>query len=361
LRSILGRVPYAVNRGLAAALPCALAASAATLLAASVSGLHCSALLLGPPPAPSQRVQSPSAMGVDTYGSLEGRVILVTGATSGMGLTSAQMLAQNGAKVAMCGRRSDVGEREAAAIRDAGGDATFFLCDVGQEADCVRVVAQTVERYGRLDGAFNNAGVSGGNWESTSAEDYDSIMDINVRGVFFCMREQVAQLRKQGSKGSIINCGSTNAHRAAAAQSLTYTTSKHAVSGLSKQAAVEYGRFGIRVNTLSPGWIPTEMTSRIKEVDGLEEHFAKYSPMERWGTTEEIASTVCFLLSDSASFINGVDLLVDGGMCQSEPPGGACVCVRSCRLVSLSESCSQSSRLRFASCFLSATLPLHRA
>ena len=113
-------------------------------------------------------------------------------------------------QVAMCGRREAEGEAAAAAIRAAGGDASFFPCDVSQEADCVAVVASTVERYGRLDGAFNNAGVSGGDWEATSAEDYNYLMDINVRGVFFCLREEVAQMRRQGSPGSIVNCGSAH-------------------------------------------------------------------------------------------------------------------------------------------------------
>ena len=113
-------------------------------------------------------------------------------------------------QVAMCGRREAEGEAAAAAIRAAGGDASFFPCDVSQEADCVAVVASTVERYGRFDGAFNNAGVSGGDWEATSAEDYNYLMDINVRGVYFCLREEVAQMRRQGSPGSIVNCGSAD-------------------------------------------------------------------------------------------------------------------------------------------------------
>jgi NAD(P)-dependent dehydrogenase (short-subunit alcohol dehydrogenase family) len=185
------------------------------------------------------------------------------------------------------------------------------------------VVQQAVERYGRLDGAFNNAGIGGGDWTSTSADDYDTLMQINVRGMYMCVREEVAQFLRQGDGGgAIVNCGSTNSHRAAAGQSLQYTVSKHAVAGLTKQAAVEYGRFGIRVNTLSPGWIPTEMTQRISDPNSaVAKHFAMLSPMQRWGTTAEIASTACFLLSSSASYINGVDLLVDGGMCQSEPPG----------------------------------------
>ena len=167
--------------------------------------------------------------------------------------------------------------------------------------------------------------MSGGNWKSTSARDYDALMGVNLRGLFFCLREEVAQMRRQGGGGSIVNCGSTNSHRAAVGQSLLYTVSKHGVSGMSKQAAVEYGRFGIRVNTLCPGWVPTEMTARISDpdgpVDGLSQHFGKLTPMERWGTSAEIAAAACFLLSDSAAYVNGVDLLVDGGMCQSEPPG----------------------------------------
>ena len=118
--------------------------------------------------------------GQDSYGSLAGRVILVTGSTSGMGLRTAQMLAANGAHVALCGRRSDEGEAAAAAIREAGGEASFFVCDVAKEADCVSIVAQTVAKYGRLDGAFNNAGVSGGDWESTSADDYNTVLISNI-------------------------------------------------------------------------------------------------------------------------------------------------------------------------------------
>jgi NAD(P)-dependent dehydrogenase (short-subunit alcohol dehydrogenase family) len=192
-------------------------------------------------------------MGTDKWGSLEGRVVLVTGATSGIGLATSRALANNGcaarhtcahcwlvfhvlahdgsARVAMCGRRQQEGEEEAVAIRSAGGDASFFACDVSSEADCVSVVARAVERYGRLDGAFNNAGVGGGDWEATSAADYDTVMDVNLRGAYFCLREEVAQMRRQsgGGGGSIVNCGSTNSHRAAAGQSLQYTVSKHAI------------------------------------------------------------------------------------------------------------------------------------
>ena len=219
----------------------------------------------------------------DEYASLQGKVILVTGSTSGMGLATARELAQNGAKVVLCGRRQERGEQAAAEIVAAGGEAVFFMCDVAQENDCVRVVQQAVEKYGRLDGAFNNAGVGGGDWTSTSAEDFDTLMQINIRGMYLCLREEVAQFVKQGdSSGVIVNCGSTNSHRAAAGQSLQYTVSKHAVAGLTKQAAVEYGRFGIRVNTVSPGWIPTEMTERISDPNSVvAQHFAKLSPMER--------------------------------------------------------------------------------
>lgn len=154
----------------------------------------------------------------------------------------------------------------------------------------------------------------------SSTEDFDRVMDINVRGVYFCLKHQIAQLLQQGGGGAIVNCGSTNTLRAAAGQTFQYTASKHAVAGMRKQAAVEYGRHNIRVNDVCPGWIPTEMTASIAG-GALGAHFAKLNPLGRWGQAEEIASAVCFLLSDSASYVNGVELLVDGGLCQSEPPG----------------------------------------
>ena len=258
----------------------------------------------------------------DSFASLNNKVVAVVGATSGIGASASIELARHGAQVLVCGRREDAGLAVTQAIKDRGGEATFVKCDVAKEEDIRDMVNTAVSTYGRLDCAFNNAGIYNGTSDLANASitDFDTLMDINSRGVFLCLKYEIAQMLKQVQGGTIVNCGSTNTMRAAAGQSIQYTASKHAIAGMRKQVAVEYGKHGIRVNDVCPGWIPTEMTAG--ESSGpLGAHFAKLTPLGRWGRPEEIASAVCFLLSDSSSYINGIELLVDGGMCQSEPPG----------------------------------------
>jgi NAD(P)-dependent dehydrogenase (short-subunit alcohol dehydrogenase family) len=259
---------------------------------------------------------------MDSFASLSGKAIVVFGATSGIGRATALALGTHGAHVLVCGRREAAGKEVVHAIVAKGGVARFEKCDVAVESEVKRAISTIVEAYGRLDGAFNNAGIYNGtsNIVKASASDFDTMMQVNLRGVFLCLKYEIAQMLAQSGGGAIVNCGSSNTLRAAAGQSMQYTASKHAVAGLRKQAAVEYGPHAIRVNDVCPGWVPTEMTSGIS-TGPLGAHFAKLTPLGRWADPSEIASAVCFLLSKSASYVNGVELLVDGGMCQSEPPG----------------------------------------
>lgn len=246
--------------------------------------------------------------------SFQNKVVLITGATSGIGKVSALAFGKAGAKVIVSGRREAEGQAVVSEIKAAGGEATFVKADVAVEADVAALVAKTVATYGRIDVAFNNAGVElTGPIVEASEADYRRVFDINVWGVITSMKHEIAIMLKQGA-GVIINTSSAAGHVGMAGASV-YVASKHAVEGLTKAAALEYAKQGIRVNAVAPAAIETDMVTRF--TGGGSEEALKYMhamhPVGRMGRSEEIANPVLFLASDAASFITGASLNVDGG------------------------------------------------
>jgi NAD(P)-dependent dehydrogenase (short-subunit alcohol dehydrogenase family) len=245
---------------------------------------------------------------------LLGKVALVTGGTSGIGRATAIAYAQQQAKVVVVGRRIDEGEETVRLIQEAGGEAIFVQADVTKEADVKAMVDKAVGVFGRLDIAFNNAGTVGENpslIEQPEAE-YDRIMNVNVKGIWLSMKYEIAQMLKQGS-GAIVNTASGVGVVALPAVPL-YTASKHAVVGLTKAAALQYAKAGIRINVVAPGAIETDMfEAATGGQDEAKAYMAGLHPIGRVGTPLEVANAVLFLSSDLASFITGETLMVDGG------------------------------------------------
>ncbi len=246
--------------------------------------------------------------------TFQNKVVLITGATSGIGKVSALAFGKAGAKVIVSGRREAEGQTVVAEIKAAGGEATFVKTDVAVEADVAALIAKAVATYGRIDIAFNNAGVeiTGPIVDATEA-DYRRAFDINVWGVLTSMKHEIPVMLKQGA-GVIINTSSVAGHVGMAGASI-YVASKHAVEGLTKAAAIEYAKQGIRVNAVAPAAIETDMLDRFTgggNEDALS-YMRSLHPVGRLGRSEEIANAVLFLASDAASFITGTSLNVDGG------------------------------------------------
>ncbi|MGH8046254.1 MAG: glucose 1-dehydrogenase [Chthoniobacterales bacterium] len=247
--------------------------------------------------------------------TFENKVVLITGATSGIGKVSALAFAESGAKVVVSGRREAEGQAVVAEIKAAGGEATFIRADVAKEADVEALVAGTLAAYGRLDVAFNNAGVEiSGPIPEADEAGYRRVFDINVWGVLASMKHEIPAMLKTGG-GSIINTSSIAGHIGMAGASI-YIASKHAVEGLTKTAAMELAAQGIRVNAVAPGPIVTDMLDRF--AGGLESDGAKYLkslvPMARMGQSLEIAQPVLWLASEASSYVTGQSILVDGGL-----------------------------------------------
>ncbi|MDZ4877234.1 MAG: 2,5-dichloro-2,5-cyclohexadiene-1,4-diol dehydrogenase [Chroococcidiopsis cubana SAG 39.79] len=244
---------------------------------------------------------------------LQNKVALVTGGTSGIGRTTAIAYARQQAKVVVVGRRMDEGEETVRSIKEAGGEAIFVQADIAKEADVEAMVDKAVGVFGRLDIAFNNAEVVGENpslIEQTEAE-YDRTMNVNVKGVWLSMKYEIAQMLKQGS-GAIVNTSSGAGVVAVPTQSL-YTASKHAVVGLTKAAALQYAKAGIRINVVAPAAIETDMfEAATGGQDEVKAYITGLHPIGRVGTPLEVANAVLFLSSDLASFITGETLMVDG-------------------------------------------------
>ncbi|MBH8552575.1 SDR family oxidoreductase [Nostocaceae cyanobacterium CENA357] len=245
---------------------------------------------------------------------LQDKVALVTGGTSGIGRATAIAYAQQQAKVVVVGRRMDEGEETVRLIKEADGEAIFVQADVTKEADVKAMVDKAVSVFGRLDIAFNNAGTVGENSsliEQTEAE-YDRTMNVNVKGVWLSMKYEIAQMLKQGS-GAIVNTSSGAGVVAVPTQSL-YTASKHAIVGLTKAAALQYAKAGIRINVVAPAAIETDMfEAATGGQDEVKAYITGLHPIGRIGTPLEVANAVLFLSSDLASFVTGETLMVDGG------------------------------------------------
>ncbi len=242
---------------------------------------------------------------------LKNKVALVTGGTSGIGRATVIALSAAGAKVVFSGRRDSEGKETAALIHNAGAECLFVRSDVSSEADVKALVQKTIATYGKLDCAFNNAGIDPHTkpLHEQSIEDFDKLMSINVRGLFLCMKYEIQQMLTQGS-GAIVNNSSIGGLIAFPGVS-PYIASKHAVMGLTRSAALDYAKQGIRINAVNPGLIATAMLDRLSS--GSTDDFASTVPMGRLGQSEEIAQAVVFLCSNAASYITGQPLVIDGG------------------------------------------------
>ncbi|MEI7625302.1 MAG: SDR family oxidoreductase [Actinomycetota bacterium] len=250
---------------------------------------------------------------------MDGRVALVTGSGSGIGRASARVFAREGAAVVVADVDVSGGEETVGLIEAAGGTASFVATDVSDRAQVEALVAKTVELYGSLDCAHNNAGIEGATTKTADypEEDWDRIVAVNLKGVWLSMRAEIPQMLAQG-KGAIVNTSSTFG-LVGVPNCCGYVATKHAVAGLTKAAALEYGRQGIRVNAVCPGAIDTPLLTRFFEgIDpddpqGLADAFAEQKPIGRLGQTNEIAEAVVWLCSDAASFVTGLPMPVDGG------------------------------------------------
>ncbi|MCJ2185757.1 SDR family NAD(P)-dependent oxidoreductase [Novosphingobium beihaiensis] len=243
-----------------------------------------------------------------------GKVAFVTGAASGMGLAAATAFAEAGAAVALVDANGEAASRAAETLAAAGHKVLAIRCDVSEDAQVKSAVERTVEAFGSLDMAFNNAGIQADVTELADIEvaDYDRMTGINLRGVFLCMKYELQQMRKQGS-GAIVNCSSLGGFVGVPGRS-AYHAAKHGVHGLTRTAGIEYAEQGIRINAVAPGIIDTPMVAEIKEREaGVIEEMMRDVPIRRLGKPEEVAAAVLWLSSPAASFVAGQILPVDGG------------------------------------------------
>jgi A-factor type gamma-butyrolactone 1'-reductase (1S-forming) len=249
--------------------------------------------------------------------NFDGKVILITGATSGLGATAAISLASQGAKVAITGRRDEQGQSVVAQMQAAGGEGLFIKADVTVSSEVEAMVAKTVERFGRLDGAVNNAGITGGMFKPLadySDEDWHSVIDTNLTGVFLCMRAEIPAILASGG-GSIVNISSAYGLNGGDIGNAGYVSSKWGVIGLTKTAAIDYARQGIRVNAVCPGYCHSEMVDPYAEAEPalFEKLLERYTAAGKLGESHVVADAIEFLLSDKASFISGAAIPVQGG------------------------------------------------
>lgn len=238
------------------------------------------------------------------------KIVLITGGTSGIGKVTAIAFAQAGAKVILTGRREKEGAEVVAEITKNGGTAAFVRTDVAKESEVKKAVDFVLSTHGRLDVSFNNAGVEMlGPLDQVTEEQYRSTFDINVWGVLNSMKHEITAMLKTGG-GAIVNTSSIAGH-IGLAQASIYVATKHAVEGLTKAAAVEFAKQGIRVNAVAPGTIDTEMVARFPSE--AQDWLKSQHPVGRFGASEEIAGAVLYLASDAAKFTTGTILAVDGG------------------------------------------------
>ncbi|MFJ5534664.1 SDR family NAD(P)-dependent oxidoreductase [Streptomyces sp. NPDC093261] len=246
-------------------------------------------------------------------------VVLITGALTGIGRATALAYARQSANLVVSGRHRDVGEQLATELGDLGAQAEFVRADVRSDADVENLADRAVERFGRLDVAFNNAGTEGtpGPVTEVTDESYQATFDTNVKGTLLCLKHEFRLMREQGG-GSIVNVSSTFGLMGYPGATL-YVGSKHAVTGITKAAALEGAAHGIRVNAVAPGYTRTAMYERFTGDDTARDAVDSVLPLHRAGTPEEIAEAVQYLGSDKASYITGHILTVDGGLMAGGP------------------------------------------
>lgn len=254
-------------------------------------------------------------------GELQGKIALVTGGTSGIGRDAAVLFAKAGAKVVVTGRRETEGKETVESIRAAGGEGLFVKGDVAKTSDVEAMVQKTAEKFGRLDVAFNNAGIEGA-WipiAEQAEEDWDAVININLKGVWLCLKYEIRQMLKQGGGGAIVNMASV-AGLLGMAGAAIYSASKHGVIGLTKSAALETARSGIRVNAVCPAVIETAMAERAFSAPELNNFVRSLHPLGRFGMPEEVAEAVLWMCSERASFMTGHSLVLDGGFTAGRTP-----------------------------------------
>ena len=250
-------------------------------------------------------------------GTFDGKVVIVTGGSSGLGEAAALAFAREGAKVVVAARREDKGESVVRKIEALGGEGVFVKTDVTKRTDVVALVEATLANFGRLDGAVNNAGISGPVMVPVAEieeADWDELMNTNLKAVWMCMKCEIPAMLKQGS-GAIVNISSIYGFKPGDVGNAPYVTSKFGLIGLSKTAAIDYGQQGIRVNVVAPGFTHSEMVDPYVEQapDLINTAVGRYSAMNRLGHAEETAEAIVWLCSDAAGFVNGAVLPVDGG------------------------------------------------
>ena len=247
---------------------------------------------------------------------MKDKVVMITGSGSGIGRESALLFGAEGAKVVVSDINEDAGTETVALVKKAGGEATFIACDVSKGPQVEALVQGTVEAYGRLDAAFNNAGIEGDTQATTitcTEENFDLNIAVNLKGVWWCMKYEIEQFLRQESPGAIVNTSSL-AGLKGVPRGNAYVAAKHGVIGMTKSASLEFARQDIRVNAVCPGAIETPMLDRI--VRGTEkgyETMRKMEPVGRLGKPSEIAEAVVWLCSGKASFVTGLAMSVDGG------------------------------------------------
>ncbi|NRQ33064.1 SDR family oxidoreductase [Nonomuraea sp. NN258] len=288
-----------------------LATGTAGLVALAAAGVATAA----PASANTQNPPEPSTGRADRRGRFARKVVLITGATSGIGQATAYEMARQGAHVFFCGRREELGRRHQQAIRAFGGEATYLRADVSKESDVRALVDACVRRYGRVDIAFNNAGIESPKaapLHEQSLSDLETVWRVNAAGVFLAMKYEIPHMLRQGA-GIIINTASISAE-VGFATIAPYNASKHAVASLTKVAALEYAAKNIRINALAPGAVDTPMLRRAAEAFGVTyEQIAQDYPIKRIVQPQEMARVVMWLASDDATAVLGTDIDASGG------------------------------------------------